>query len=311
MKTFDEEILTRSLNYLNDRAKDKKPFFLWHNSTRNHVFIHLKKESQAKSRGGNEDSFGGGLREHDEQVGQLLATLDETGLAKNTIVVWTTDNGAYSYMWPMGATSPFRGDKGTTWEGGVRVPIMIRWPGAPAGRVSSEIVDSLDLFPTLAGAAGEPNVVDKLKNGADYNGRNFKVHLDGFDQTDLFTGKSDKSARKFVFYYDETVLTAVRYEAFKVSYSNKEGGRWDNPLLVLGRPLISNLRMDPFERQTSDVARQYEEHKTWVLTPMLGIAEQHLASFKEFPVRQVGLSAQVGKTIEGIQSQILKLHQAH
>ncbi len=309
METFDEEILARSLQYLKDRAKDKKPFFLWHNSTRNHVFIHLK-ESQANSRGGNEDSFGGGLREHDEQVGRLLATLDETGLAKNTIVVWTTDNGAYQYMWPQGGTSPFRGDKGTTWEGGVRVPIMIRWPGAPAGRVSSEIVDSLDLFPTLAAAAGEPDVVDKLKNGTDYDGRNFKVHLDGFDQTGLFTGKTEQSNRRFVLYYDETVLTAFRYDAFKITFSLKEGGHWDAPLIGLGRPLITNLRMDPFERQTGDVARQYAEHKTWVLTPIVGIAEKHLMSFQEFPIRQLGLSAQMGKTIEGIQSQILKIKKA-
>ncbi len=309
METIDEEILAKSQGYLEARAKDKKPFFLWHNTTRNHVFIHLKKASQDKSRGGNEDSFGDGLREHDEQVGQLLDTLDKTGLAKNTIVIWTTDNGAYSYMWPMGGTSPFRGDKGTTWEGGVRAPIMVRWPGAPAGRVNSEIVDSLDLFPTLAAAAGEPDVVGKLKQGANYGGRNFKVHLDGFDQTALFTGRSDQSARKSVLYYDETVLTAVRYDAFKLSFSIKEGGRWDNPLLSLGRPLVTNLRMDPFERQTGDVARQYSEHKAWVLVPMLDITEQHLATFKEFPIRQLGLSAQMGKTIEGIQEQILKMKQ--
>ena len=155
----------------------------------------------------------------------LLDKLAQTGLDKNTIVIYTTDNGAYQYMWPEGGTSPFRGDKGTTWEGGVRVPFMIRWPGAPGGRVSSEIVDMTDLLPTLAAAAGEPDVVDKLKKGASFGGRNYKLHLDGYDQTALFTGKSEQSARNFVFYYDETVLTAIRYKQFKITFSAKFDGQ--------------------------------------------------------------------------------------
>lgn len=309
METFDDELVSKSLGFLDRRAADNKPFFLWHCPSRLHVFLHLKQASQGQSRGGHEDVYGDALAEHDAHVGQLLAKLDQTGLATNTIVVWTTDNGAYQYMWPQGGTSPFRGDKGTTWEGGVRVPAMVRWPGAPAGRVTSEIVDSMDFFPTLAAAAGEADVVEKLAKGAEYGGKSYKVHLDGYDQTSLFTGKSEKSARNLIFYYDETILTAIRYGAFKVSFSVKDGGRWDNPLLGLGRPLISNLRMDPFERQDGDVARQYEEHKTWVLTPLVGITEKHLMSFRDFPVRQLGLSAQMGKTIETIQSQILKIQQ--
>jgi arylsulfatase len=307
METFDDEIAAKSLDYLDRRAKDGKPFFLWHNASRMHVFIHLKKEAEGQSRAGQEDVYGNGLKEHDGHVGLLLDKLDKTGLAKNTIVIYTTDNGAYQYMWPMGGTTPFRGDKGTTWEGGVRVPFVIRWPGAPAGRMSSEIVDSTDLLPTLAAAAGDPDAVAKLKKGANYGGSNFKVHLDGVDQTALLTGKSEESARKFIYYYDETVLTAIRFQQFKVNFSIKEGGNWDNPLLGLGRPMITNLLMDPFERQWGDVARQYSEHKGWTLTPILGVMEKHLMSFQEFPVRQVGLSAQMGKTIEGIQSQILKI----
>ena len=310
METFDDEVAAKSLDFLDRRAKDSKPFFLWHNSTRNHVFLHLKKEAQGQSRAGKEDVYGNALKEHDGHVGQLLDKLAKTGLDKNTIVIYTTDNGAYKYMWPEGGTSPFRGDKGTTWEGGLRVPFVIRWPGAPAGRVSSEIVDMTDLLPTLAAAAGEPNVVENLKKGASIGGSNFKVHLDGYDQTALFTGKSEKSARKVIFYYDETVLTAIRYQQFKISFSIKEGGNWDDPLLGLGRPLVTNLLMDPFEREVGNVNRQLAEHKAWVLTPILGVMEQHLGSFREFPVRQVGLSAQMGKTIEGIQSQILRMQQA-
>ena len=310
MKTFDDEVAAKSLDFLDRRAKDGKPFFLWHNATRQHVFIHLKKESEGQSRAGKEDVYGNGLKEHDAHVGQLLDKLAQTGLDKNTIVIYTTDNGAYQYMWPEGGTSPFRGDKGTTWEGGVRVPFLVRWPGAPAGRVSSDIVDMTDLLPTLAAAAGEPDVVEKLKKGESYGGRNYKLHLDGFDQTALFTGKSNESARNFVFYYDETVLTAIRYKQFKVTFSAKMDGHWDDPLENLGRPVITNLLMDPFERQWGDVNRQYAEHKGWVLTPILGIAMQHIGTFKEFPVRQVGLSAQMGKTLEGIQSQILKMQHA-
>ncbi|MBS1202748.1 MAG: arylsulfatase, partial [Chromatiaceae bacterium] len=230
MKTFDDEVAAKSVAFLERRAKDGVPFFLWHNSTRQHVFIHVKDESKGLSRAGREDIYGQGLKEHDGHVGQLLAKLDETGLAKNTIVIYTSDNGAYQYMWPEGGTSPFRGDKGTTWEGGVRVPFLIRWPGAPAGRVSGEIVDMTDLLPTLAAAAGEPDTVGKLKAGATYGDHAYKVHLDGFDQTALFSGQSDKSARDFVFYYDETTLTAIRYHQFKVTFSAKMGGHWDDPL---------------------------------------------------------------------------------
>jgi arylsulfatase len=311
METFDDEIVAKSLDFLDRRAKDEKPFFLWHCASRLHVFLHFQEAVRGKSRAGREDVYGDALAEHDAHVGQLLAKLDETGLARNTIVIYVTDNGAYQYMWPEGGTSPFRGDKGTTWEGGVRVPCLVRWPGAPAGRVSSELVDMTDLLPTLASAAGEPGTVEKLKAGAEYGGRKYKLHLDGYDQTALLSGQTEKSARKFVFYYDETVLTAIRYEYFKLSFSVKEGGHWDDPLVGLGRPLITNLRMDPFERQTGDVNRQYAEHKTWVLTPILGVVEKHLQTFRDFPIRQLGLSAQMGKVIEGIQSQILKIRPQH
>ena len=307
METFDDEVVAKSLDFLDRRAGDKQPFFLWHCASRLHVFLHLKQASRGKSRAGIEDVYGDALEEHDGHVGQLLAKLEATGLADDTIVVWTTDNGAYQYMWPEGGTSPFRGDKGTTWEGGMRVPTVVRWPGAPAGRVCGEIVSSLDLFPTFATAAGEPDVVAKLASGATYGGKPYKVHLDGFDQTALFAGTSATSARDFVFYYDETVLTAVRYRQFKITFSAKAGGHWDDPLLGLGRPMITNLLMDPFERQDGNPGRVYAEHKAWVLTPIIGVVEKHLGSFREFPIRQLGLSAQVGRTIEQIQEQLFRL----
>ena len=239
---------------------------LWHNTTRQHVFIHLQDKSRGVSRAGIEDVYGDGLAEHDAQIGQLLAKLDELGLSKNTIVIYTTDNGAYQYMWPEGGTTPFRGDKGTTWEGGVRVPFVVRWPGAPDGRVSAEIVAMEDLLPTLAAAAGEPDVVAKLKAGADYGRPEATSCIwTATTSTALFTGKSDKSVRNFIFYYDETVLTAIRYRQFKITFSEKAGNHWDDPLLNLGRPRITNLLTDPFERQTGDLNRQMNEHKAWGL----------------------------------------------
>jgi arylsulfatase len=165
MKTFDDEILAKSLNFLDRRAKDGQRFFLWHNTTRQHVFIHLQVNDRGKSRAGIQDIYGDGLAEHDKQIGQILDKLDQLDLSKNTIVIYTTDNGAYQYMWPEDGTSPFRGDKGTTWEGGVRVPMVVRWPGAPAGPVNAGIVAMEDLLPTLAAAAGEPDVVAKLRHG--------------------------------------------------------------------------------------------------------------------------------------------------
>lgn len=311
METFDEEALAKSKRYLADRAADKKPFFLWHNPTRMHVFLHLKETRKGFSRAGSQDIYGDGLAELDSHVGELLSELDRTGLDDNTIVIFTTDNGAYQYMWPEGGTTPFRGDKGTTWEGGERAPFVIRWPGAPGQRVSSEIVDMTDLMPTLTAAAGVADLPARLAEGEAFNGKNYKVHLDGFDQTAFFRGEQPHSNRKFRFYYDETVLTAIRYDYYKVTFSAKEGGKWDTPLLSYGRPLITNLRMDPFERQNGDVNRQLAEHKTWALTPIVNIAVQHLATFREFPIRQLGMSADVGKTVEGIQSQILKLQQAN
>ena len=173
-------------------------------------------------------------------------------------------------MWPEGGTSPFRGDKGTTWEGGVRVPFLIRWPGAPGGRVSAEIVDMTDLLPTLAAAAGEPDVVDKLKNGATYGGRNYKLHLDGYDQTALFSGKSRPRRAASS---STTTRPSSQRSATSSSRSlspTKFNGKWDGALENLGRPQITNLLMDPFERQWGDLNRQYAEHKAWVLTPSSG-----------------------------------------
>lgn len=305
METYDDEVLAKSKDFIARQTRAKKPFFVWHNSSRMHVFTHLKDSVKGKSRASVDDNYGAGLAEHDGHVGELLKQLDELGIAENTIVLYTTDNGAYQYMWPEGGQSPFRGDKGTTWEGGVRVPAVVRWPGKiKPGQVSADIVAMEDWFPTLGAIAGEPDVVGKLKKGHQYGAMSYKVHLDGVDQTEFLTGKSPRSARNHLFYYDEANLAAVRIGPWKVTIASKRGGKWDDFLEPYGRPPITNLLMDPFERQDGDVNRVWTEAKGWVYLPALDLLQKHLASFKEYPPRQVNMSGDLTKMIWGAMQRV-------
>ncbi|MAF30067.1 MAG: arylsulfatase [Croceicoccus sp.] len=298
MKTFDDEIVAKTSDFMERKVKEDTPFFVWHCASRMHVFTHLLDERKGVSRASEADIYGDGLAEHDGHVGQLLDKLDELGIAEDTIVVYTTDNGAYQYMWPEGGTSPFRGDKGTTWEGGVRVPCVIRYPGKiPPRQVSSDIVAMEDFFMTFAALVGMSDIDKKLREGVEHEGKTYKVHLDGYDQTALFTGKGP-SARKHYFYYDEVNLTAVRYGPWKVTIAAKMEGKWDNPLVHLGRPMITNILMDPYERQWGDVNRKLAEHKGWVLLPIIDFMTQHVMTFKEFPPRQEAMSGDFAKLIE-------------
>jgi arylsulfatase A-like enzyme len=195
--------------------------------------------------------------------------------------------------------------KGTTWEGGVRIPCIIRWPGkVQAGTQNSGIMSLEDLFTTLSSIAGEPDVAEKLKKGATYNGKQFKVLLEWVDQTDLITGKGP-SKRDDYFYYDETNLTGIRYQQYKLLFSSKRNGKWDDELQPYRRALLVNLLMDPYELRTDDdTTRRLAEHKGWVCRPILDLMEKHLASFKEFPPRQTPMSGDFTKTIEGMMRQL-------
>ena len=207
MKTVDGEFLKAAETFIESSVKEDKPFFVWFNPTRMHIWTHVPQEYMQKAvdEGRPEiDVYRAGMIQHDEEIGALLKKLDDLGVADNTIVIYSTDNGYELMFWPDGGYSPFRGEKGTTWEGGVRVPMMVRWPGKiPAGSVSNAIQSHEDLFVTLAAAAGEPDLKDKLLQGAEMGGMTYKVHLDGYDNLDLWTGKTDKSARGEYFYYDE------------------------------------------------------------------------------------------------------------
>ena len=224
MPTVDEEFLGAAKDFIGRQARADKPFFLWFNSTRMHIFTHLKKESLGKTGKG---IHADGMLEHDGMVGELLKQLDDLGIADNTIVVYTTDNGAEIALWPDGAMTPFHGEKGTTWEGGMRIPMMVRWPGVvKPGTQYNEIISLIDWFPTLCAAAGMPDVKEKMKTGfAGANGKNFKVHLDGYNFMPFFKGETKEPPRDAIYYFDQGGnLNAIRWNDWKLSFATASKG---------------------------------------------------------------------------------------
>src|SRR5215468_10263700 len=223
METVDEEFLEASLNFIERAHKSNTPFFVWFNSTRMHVFTHLKPESMGKTGKG---IHADGMVEHDAMVGELLNLLDELKIADNTIVVYTTDNGAELALWPDGAMTMFHGEKGTTWEGGFRIPMMVRWPGViKPGTVYNDIISLIDWFPTLSAAAGVPDVKEKMLKGYSANGKNFKVHLDGYNFMPYFEGKEKAGPRDAIMYFDQGGnLNAMRWNDWKVSFALSSHG---------------------------------------------------------------------------------------
>ena len=289
METIDAEVTEKALDFM-QRAKDaNKPFFLWWNSTRMHIWTRLKPESQGKTGFG---IYPDGMVEHDGQVGEVLAKLQELGLDDNTIVMYSTDNGAEKFTWPDGGQSPFRGEKNTNWEGGYRVPCMVRWPGViQAGTVINDVVAHEDWIPTLMSAVGEPDVVDKLKAGMELGGKNFKVHLDGYDQSDLLAGKSPSPRREFFYFNDDGSLVALRYDQWKIVFAEQRGEGfdvWQEPFVPLRLPKLFNLRSDPFEtadHEAMDYERWRVEH-LFLMVPAQQYVGKFLSTFQEFPPRQ-------------------------
>ena len=230
--------------------------------------------------------------EHDGQVGQLCKKLDDLGIADNTIVIYTTDNGAETFTWPDGGTTPFRGEKNTNWEGGYRVPALVRWPGLVQPRTEiNDIVSAEDWVPTLVAAAGEPDIKNKLLQGYDAGGKTFKVHLDGYDQRDLLAGKGPDKRREFFYWTDDGNLAGLRYDQWKVVFMEQRSHGfdvWQEPLVPLRAPKIFNLRSDPFERadhEAGEYDKWFIEH-AFVFVPAQAIVGQHLRTFQEFPPRQ-------------------------
>ncbi len=308
METVDNEFLEAAENFIDRSVEEEKPFFVWFNATRMHIWTHVPKEyaQKAVDEGRPEiDLYRAGMIQHDDQVGQLLKKLDDLGIADNTIVVYSTDNGYELMLWPDGGYSPFRGEKGTTWEGGVRVPIMVRWPGKiPAGSSSNGIQSHEDLYVTLAAAAGETNIKQELLEGKKLGDMEYKVHLDGHNNLDLWTGKTDKSARNEFFYYDESDLTGLRVGDWKMSFAVKMEGSWWNPLVYPRVPYLFNLRMDPMEIMDQEshefgyIGRKLFAQKMWTLIPAQGILGQHIESLKQWPPRQRAESLSLEKKMD-------------
>jgi arylsulfatase len=304
METIDEEVTDKALDFMERAAKADKPFFLWWNSTRMHIFTHLKAESDGKT---GQGIYADGMVEHDGHVGQVLARLRELGLDENTIVMYSTDNGAETFTWPDGGTTMFRGEKNTNWEGGYRVPTMIKWPGViKPGTVINEIGAHEDMLLTLVNAAGGANVAENLKKGASIGGRSYKVHLDGYDLGPALRGQAAWPRKEFIYWTDDGSVAALRYGAFKVTFLEQEGHGlrvWQDPFKVLRAPLLTNLRMDPFERAEYEHAmgyqRWYVEHM-WAFAPAGAYVANWLQSFKEFPPRQKPGSFNLDRVMEAV-----------
>jgi arylsulfatase len=297
METVDDEILDLSLKFVDKARKDNKPFFLYLNPTRMHVITHLSDKYQAMrtaENGWSEQEAG--MAQLDDIVGSVMKYVKDNGLDDNTIIVFTTDNGTENFTWPDGGQTPFAGGKGTALEGGFRCPCIIRWPGkVPAGKVENSIISGLDWFPTLVAAAGDQNIVDELREGKQLDGRNYKVHLDGYNQLPLITGKGP-SKRHEIFYFTESTLAAVRIDDYKYRFVDQPNG-WLGATQKVDWPILCNLRLDPFERTGEfDGKNGSLNYYSWFSTQFwrFVFVQQEVAkaaqSFLQFPPMQKGAS---------------------
>jgi arylsulfatase len=308
METVDEEFLAAAKDFIKRKNGEGVPWFCYFNSTRMHVFTHLKKESDGVTGLG---LYPDGMVEHDGHVGQLLALIDELGIADNTIVVYTTDNGAEVFTFPDGGATPFRGEKATNYEGGFRVPALIRWPGViKPGTIVNDICAHEDFIPTFAAAAGEPDLVEKLKRGHRLRGKTFKVHLDGHNLLPFLKGEEKNSPREgFLYWSDDGDLLAVRVREWKIAFMEQHAelsatlpvSVWQGQFTKLRVPMLYNIKSDPFERGPESIfyARWQVEH-VWVQVPVQVLVHKWIESFKEFPPRHKAASFTVSDVMEKI-----------
>jgi arylsulfatase len=305
METIDEEVTTKALDFMVRAKQADKPFFLWWNSTRMHIFTHLKQESAGKTGLG---IYPDGMVEHDGHVGQVLAKLKELGLDENTIVMYSTDNGAESMSWPDGGTTMFRGEKNTNWEGGYRVPTLIRWPGViKPGTIINDVGAHEDMLPTLLAAAGDTTAKEDLLKGRAVGGTTYKVHIDGYNLLPALRGQAEWPRHEFIYWTDDGSVAALRYNQWKVTFlrQNAHGLHvWIEPFEVLRAPLLGNLRSDPFERAEYEgygYNQWFAEHM-FLFAPAGAYVGQWLQSFKEFPPRQKPGSFNLDRVMEAVMS---------
>lgn len=304
METIDEEVNAMAMDFMERAAKADKPFFMWWNSTRMHIFTHLKAQSQNKTGLG---IFADGMVEHDGHVGLLLAKLKKLGLDENTIIMYSSDNGAETFTWPDGGTTMFRGEKNTQWEGGYRVPTLIKWPGTiQPGTVVNDIAAHEDMLATLLAAAGDPTVKEDLLKGRKIGDMTYKVHLDGYNLMPALKGQAEWPRKDFIYWTDDGSVAALRFENWKVTFLEQQAegmNVWQQPFVQLRAPLLVNLRMDPFERAQHENAMGYQR---WYLDHMFAIAPasayvgRWLQSFKDFPPRQKPGSFNLDRVMEAL-----------
>ena len=302
METIDDETVAAAIDFIDRQAKAKKPFFVWWNGTRMHFRTHVKKEHRGIS---GQDEYSDGMIEHDMHVGMLLKKIDDLGIADNTIVFYSTDNGPHYNTWPDAGTTPFRSEKNSNWEGAYRVPAFVRWPDHfPAGTTLNGIVAHEDWLPTFAAVAGAPDIKEKLLKGVKVNGRKYKNYIDGYNMLDYFSGKTDQSPRhEFWYVNDDGQIVAARYDDWKVVFLENRGqafGVWREPFTELRIPLLFNLRRDPFEKaqHNSNTYNDWFLDRPFVLVPIQGLATKFLMSMKDYPPSQAPGSFNLSKIEE-------------
>jgi arylsulfatase len=305
METIDDEITEATLAWMEKQAKADQPFFLWYNSTAMHFRTHLADKNRGKS---GQDEYSDRMVTHDEQIGQILDKLDELGIADNTIVMYSSDNGPENDTWPDGANTPFRSQKDTNWEGGWRVPTFIRWPGQiKPGTVLNGIVSHQDMLPTLLAAAGDPDINQKLLKGHKIGNKTFKVHIDGYNMLPYLTGAVTESPRKAFFYIsDDGEVMAVRMGDWKAVFGEQKAEQmrvWLEPLEKLRGPLLFNLRRDPFERAQHNSNTYYDwlMSHAFLLYEMQALVAGTLDDFVKYPPRQKPASFNLDDVLRQVQ----------
>jgi len=310
METIDDESVAAAIDFIKRAHAEGTPFYVWWNGTRMHFRTHVKEELRGIS---GQDEYADGMVEHDMHVGQLLDVLDELGIADDTIVHYSTDNGPHMNTWPDAAMTPFRGEKNTNWEGGWRVPSMVRWPGKiEAGSVSNEIMHHMDWLPTYLATVGADDIKERLKKGNVRSiGRKYKVHLDGYNFLPHLTGETDEGPRREVFYFsDDGDLTALRYNDWKIIFMEQRVEAtlqaWAEPFVPLRVPLIFNLRRDPYERSqiTSNTYYDWLIDRVYLLVPAQAYVGQFLETFKEFPPRQKAASFSLDQVMDQLSENV-------
>ena len=311
METCDEEFLESAVDFIDRKTDEGTPWFLWFNTTHMHFRTHIKPESRGQS-GRWQSEYHDAMIDHDKHVGTLLDKLDELGISDNTIVMYSTDNGPHANTWPDGATTPFRNEKNSNWEGAFRLPAMIRWPGRiPAGVVTNDIVSAMDMLPTFLAAAGEPDIKEKLLTGHQAGSKTFKVHLDGYNLLPFLTVEGERSPRNEFFYFsDDGDLVAIRYDNWKLVFMEQRMRGtmqiWAEPFTPLRIPKIFNLRTDPFELAdvTSNTYWDWVIDHAFLLVPAQTFVGEFLATFKEFPPRQKAASFSVDQVMDKLKQGI-------